>query len=81
MSIMDRVHNREPERDKGRMRRGRPMLRWEDCVRRYERKAGDKGVGRRRKETEEGGKDYQMTRWRSCGQHLKLLDKGEKRKS
>ena len=54
------------------------MLRWDDCVRRYERKAGVKGVGRRRKETEEGGKDYQMMRWRSCGQHLKHLDKGKK---
>ena len=54
------------------------MLRWEDCVRRYERKAGEKGVGRRRKETEEVGKDYQMMRWRSCGQHLKHLDKGKR---
>ena len=25
---------------------------------------------RRRQETEEGGKDYQMRQWRSCGQHL-----------
>ena len=56
------------------------MLRWEDCGRRYERKAGEKGVGRRRKETEEHGKDYQMMRWRSCGQHLKHLDKWKKRK-
>ena len=55
------------------------MLRWEDCVRRYERKAGEKEVGRRRKETA-GGKDYQMIRLRSCGQDLKHLDKGKKRK-
>ena len=26
-------------------------------------------TGRRRQETGEGGKDYQMRRWRSCGQH------------
>ena len=31
----------------------------------------------RRQETEEGGKDYQMRRWRSCGQHL-TPDKGKK---
>ena len=66
-------------REEGRMRRGRPMLRWEDCVRRDERKAGEKEVGRIRKETA-GGKDYQMMRWRSCGQHLKHLDTGKKRK-
>ena len=61
------------------MRRGRPMLRWEDCVRRDERKAVEKEVGRRRKETA-GGNDYQMIRWRNCGQDLKHLDKGKKRK-
>ena len=53
-------------REEGRMRRGRPMLRWEDCVRRDERKAVEKEVGRR-KETA-GGNDYQMIRWRRCGQ-------------
>ena len=36
-------------------------------------------TGRRRQETEEGGKDYQMRRWRSCRQHL-TPDKGKKRK-
>ena len=35
-------------------------------------------TGRRRQETEEGGKYYQMRRWRSCGQHLKHLDKGKR---
>ena len=64
-------------REEGRMRRGRPMLRWEDCVRRDERKAVEKEVGRRRKETA-GGNDYQMIRWRSCGQDLKHLDKGKR---
>ena len=62
------------------MRRGRSIRRWEDCVRRYERKSGEKGVRRTRKETEAGGKDNQMMRWRSCGQHIKNLDKGKKRK-
>ena len=64
-------------REEGRMRRGRPMLRWEDCVRRDERKAVEKEVGRRRKGTA-GGNDYQMIRWRSCGQDLKHLDKGKR---
>ena len=36
-------------------------------------------TGRRRQETEEGGNDYQMRRWRSWGQHLNP-DKGEERK-
>ena len=47
--------------------------------RKHERKAGEKEVGRRRKETA-SGKDYQMIRWRSCGQDLKHLDKGKKGK-
>ena len=38
------------------------MLRWEDCVKRDVRKAGEEKTGRRRQETEEGGKDYQMRR-------------------
>ena len=62
-------------REEGRMRRGRPMMRWEDCVRRDERKAVEKEVGR--KETA-GRNDYQMIRWRSCGQDLKHLDKGKR---
>ena len=33
----------------------------------------------RRQETEEGGKDYQMRWWKSCGQHL-TPKKGKKRK-
>ena len=36
-------------------------------------------TGRRRQETEEGGKDYQMRRWKSCGQHLTPdSDKGKR---
>ena len=34
-------------------------------------------TGRRRQETGEGGKDYQMRRWRSCGQHP-IHDKGKR---
>ena len=65
--------------EQGRRRRGRPRLRWEDCVKRDVRKSREEKTGRRRQETEEGGKDYQMRRWRSCGQHL-TPDKGKKRK-
>ena len=35
-------------------------------------------TGRRRQETGEGGKDYQMRRWRSCGQHP-IPDKGKEK--
>ena len=34
-------------------------------------------TGRRRQETEEGGKYYPMRRWKSCGQHL-TPDKGKR---
>ena len=51
----DYIRSTAELREEGRMRRGRPMLRWGDCVRRDERKAGEKEVGRRRKETA-GGK-------------------------
>ena len=52
---------------------GRTVLR-EMCGRQKRRK-----TVKRRQETEEGGKDYQMRRWRRCGQHL-TPDKGKKRK-
>ena len=39
----DRLQKRAAElREQGRRRRGRPMLRWEDCVRRDVKKAGEK---------------------------------------
>ena len=55
------------------------MLRWEDCVKRDVRKAGEEETGRRRQDKEEGGKGSEMRWWRSCGQHL-TSDKGRKRK-
>ena len=41
--VDDRLSTRAAElREEGRRRRGRPRLRWEDCVERYVRKAGEK---------------------------------------
>ena len=51
------------------------VISWNNKQQRYERRE----TGRRRQETEEGGKDYQMRRWKSCGQHL-TPDEGKKRK-
>ena len=44
-------------REQGRRRRWRPRLRWEDCVKRDVRKAGEEEVWKRRQETEEVEKD------------------------
>ena len=52
----DRRPKRAAElREQGRRRRGRPRLRWEDCVKRDVKKAGEEGYWKKKKETEEGG--------------------------
>ena len=43
-------------REEGRMRRGSPMLRWEDCVRRDVRKAGEKEDWKNKKRDRGGWK-------------------------
>ena len=43
------------------MKRGRPKLRW-DCVKRDVKKTGEGETGRRRQETDQGGKDQQKRR-------------------
>ena len=52
-------------REQGKRRRGRPILRSEDCVKRYARKAGEEEDWKKKtrdREREEGGKYYQMRR-------------------
>ena len=60
----DRLPKRAAElREAGRRRRGRPRLRWEDCVKRDVKKTGEEGDWKKKTtKTEEGGKDYQMRR-------------------
>ncbi len=49
-------------REQGRRRRGRPMLRWEDCVKRDVRKGGEEEDWKKKTRDRGGGKDYQMRR-------------------
>ena len=59
----DRLPKRAAElREKGRRRRGRPRLRWEDCVKRDVREAGEEEDCKKKTRDREGGKDYQMRR-------------------
>ena len=55
----DRLPKRPAElREQSRRRRGRPRLRWEDCVKSDVRKAGEEeGWKKETRDTEEGGKD------------------------
>ncbi len=76
----DRVPKRAVElREDGRRRRGRPRLRWEDCVKIDVRKAGEEEDWKKKTRDRGGWKNYQMRRRRSCGQHL-TPDKGKTRK-
>ena len=59
----DRLPKRAAElREQGRRRRRKPMLRREDCVIEMWGRQETRKTGRRRQETEQDGKDYQMRR-------------------
>ena len=61
--VDDRLPTRAAElREQGSRRRGRLRLRWEECVKNDVRKQPMRNTRRRRQDTEEGGKDYQMRR-------------------
>ena len=59
----DRLPKRAAElREESRRRRGRPRLRWEDCVKRDVRKAEEDEDWKKKTRDRGGGKDYQMRR-------------------
>ena len=59
----DRLPKRAAELcEQGRRRLGRPMLRWEDCVKRDVRKAGEEEDWKKKTRDRGGLKDYQMRR-------------------
>ena len=54
-------------REQGRRRRGRPRLRWEDCVKRDVKKTGEEGDWKKKKAGDRGG-------WRSLADEaVKML--------
>ena len=75
----DRLPKRVVElREEGRRRRWRPRLRWEDCVKRDVRKAGEEEDWKKKTRDRGGWKYYQMRRWRSCGSAPQHLNKGKR---
>ena len=76
----DRLLKRAAElREQGRRRRGRPRLRWEDCVKRDVKKAGEEEDWKKKTRDREGWKRLSDEAVKSCRQHLNP-DKGKKRK-
>ena len=66
----ERLPKRATElREQGRRRRGRPMLRWEDCVKRDVRKAGEEGDWKNRTRDRGGWKrlaDEAVKKWQAA---------------
>ena len=74
--------DRQPKRaaelcEQGRRRRGRPSLRWEDCVKREMRKAGEEEDWKKKTRDRGGWKILSDEAVKSCGQHL-TPDKGKR---
>ena len=67
----DRLPKRAAElREQGRRRRGRPRLRWEDCVKRDVRKAREEEDWKKKTRDRGGWKRLSEEGWKSCGQHV-----------
>ena len=74
----DRLPKRAAElREQGRRRRGRPRLRWEDCVKRDVKKAGEEEDWKKKTRDRGGWKRLADEAVKSCRQHL-TTDKGKK---
>ena len=67
----DRLPKRAAQlREQSGRRRGRPRLRWEDCVKRDARKAGEEEDWRKKTRDRGGWKRLSDEAVKSCGQHL-----------
>ena len=74
----DRLPKRAAElQEQGRRRRRRPRLRWEDCVKRDARKAGEEEEWKKKTRDRGGSKRLSYEAVKSCGQHL-TPDKGKR---